>query len=183
MTTGHRVNGVSGFTLVELLVTISVASVLLVAAVPAFNGIVVSNRLTAQTNDMIAAINYSRSDAIKRNSTVTLCRAGSASDTSCVTSDGAWQYWIVRTAAGTVARRGSINTYGGTLSVRSSALTLDRVDFSSDGLARTDGALLNDGAGNNRIDVCVTRAIVNNIRGIVLGAGSRVSTEPSAGAC
>jgi type IV fimbrial biogenesis protein FimT len=169
----------AGFTIIELMITVAVASILLAIAVPSFNQMIISGRLTAQSNEMVAAMSLARSEAIKRNANVTLCR--SANMTGCVTSAGAWQNWIIRVgpaAAGTVLRQGSMNNFGGTLVMRST-LTNDQVIFGPDGLARTGGTTVAD----HTITVCSRREIDRNVRRIVLGAGSRMSTEAADATC
>jgi type IV fimbrial biogenesis protein FimT len=168
-----------GFTIVELMTTIMVASILLAVAVPSFRKMTVTNRLTTQANDMVSAVNLARSEAIKRNASVSLCRAGSDTATACVTSADTWQYWIVRAASGNVIRRGSIGTYANTIVVQST-LTTDQAVFGSDGLVRTGGVLVN----GNQISVCATSGSpADNIRHIVLGSGSRISTTTLSGGC
>ncbi len=183
---GTQVSGLaaarmSGFTLVELMVTIFVASILLAVAVPSFNRMTVTSRVTAQANELVAAINFARSEAIKRNTSMVLCRANGADSTECSPQAGNWQFWIVRPAApgGVVVRRGVINEFSNALAVRST-LTGDRVVFGSDGLARTGGAVINE----EEINVCSTRsADPETRRQIVMGVGSRLETKPFEGAC
>lgn len=82
-----------GFTLIELMVTVGVAAVLLTVAVPAFNSIVSSNRLSGYANTFVASAQLARSEAIKRNADVHLCRS---SDGSTCATTGSWkQGWIV----------------------------------------------------------------------------------------
>jgi type IV fimbrial biogenesis protein FimT len=64
----------SGFTLMELITTVSIAGVLTAIAVPTFSTIISSNRLTAHTNEFITALNLARSEAIKRGTKVTIGR-------------------------------------------------------------------------------------------------------------
>jgi type IV fimbrial biogenesis protein FimT len=81
-----------GFTLVELLVTIAVAGVLLAIAVPNFAELMRNNRSEASANELVAALNVARVEAVKRGKRVSLCP--SANGTSC--SGTAWQSgWIV----------------------------------------------------------------------------------------
>ena len=178
MIDGFRHVSSSGFTIVELLITIAVASILLGLAVPSFTGMIVNSRLTAQTHDIIAAANLARSEAIKRNSSVSLCRVRTAGATACDTSNGEWEHWIVRAGNGTIVRRGRVNTFGGTLAV-SSTLVDDRADFGADGLVRTDGALATDRA----FSVCASNIKHGNIKQVTLGAGSRISTTTTSGEC
>ncbi len=84
----------SGFTLVELMVTLAVFGILAVAAVPAFNSYVKSNRLISETNSFVGAINLARSEAIKRRTTISVCR--SENGASCTATAGTWSVgWIV----------------------------------------------------------------------------------------
>lgn len=168
----------NGFTLIELLVTIAAAAILMAVAVPSFNDLIVSSRLSTQTNDLIAAINTARSEAIKRNRNTSFCRAASATATSCVSSSGTWEHWIV-VSGGIVLRRGTINRYGNTMNV-TSTLTNDTVVLTSEGLARTSGGAL---IANPTITICASNGPTNNNRRITLGAGSRLSTSALAGAC
>lgn len=83
---------ISGFTLIELMVTIAIAAILMALAAPSFSATIASNRLSAQTNDLITALNAARSEAIRRGRRVTVCK--SADGTSCA-SAGDWSKgWI-----------------------------------------------------------------------------------------
>lgn len=62
----------TGFTLVELMITLAVVAILLTVGIPSFQAIFQSNRLATQANEMIGAINLARSEAIKRGANVTV---------------------------------------------------------------------------------------------------------------
>jgi type IV fimbrial biogenesis protein FimT len=82
-----------GATLVELLVSITIVSILLSLAVPAFDAAMTSSKLTAATNSMFASLYLARGEAIKRNARVVICK--SADGANC-TATGNWdQGWIV----------------------------------------------------------------------------------------
>lgn len=55
-----------GFTLVELVVTISVVAILAVVAFPSMRTFILNNRATVQANAFIASVNLARSEALKR---------------------------------------------------------------------------------------------------------------------
>ena len=64
----------SGFTLLELLISIAILSILFSVGVPSLHGVITSNRLTSNINQIISLLSYSRTEAIKRGQRVTLCQ-------------------------------------------------------------------------------------------------------------
>lgn len=83
-----------GFTLIELMVTITVAGILMGIALPAFNGFLQSDRDTSQVNSLVGSFGYARSEAVKRASTYGVTVCPSADSQNC--DAGAWtEGWIV----------------------------------------------------------------------------------------
>lgn len=82
-----------GFTLVELLVVIVIMGALMAAAVPALGAITDSMKLSSQSSVYFSSLHQARSEAIKRNSRVTLCT--SADGSACAESGGWHQGWII----------------------------------------------------------------------------------------
>jgi type IV fimbrial biogenesis protein FimT len=88
-----------GFTLIELIITLVIASVLLGIGVPNFRLFIQNSRITTQSNELIGAITSARSEAIKRNKTVVLCRSGNptaATPTCAAGGSFTWETgWLV----------------------------------------------------------------------------------------
>ena len=61
-----RTRSMEGVTLIELMITLSVAAILLSLAIPSFQQIAATNRVAGLTNELTAALNLARSEAIKR---------------------------------------------------------------------------------------------------------------------
>ncbi|HEU4621916.1 MAG TPA: GspH/FimT family protein [Burkholderiaceae bacterium] len=66
----------SGFTLVEALLVLAVAAVVLAIASPNFSSLSATMRVRSTTADLLADLNFARSEAVKRNSVVAVSPLG-----------------------------------------------------------------------------------------------------------
>ncbi len=91
-----------GLTLIELLVTLSIVAILLAIAVPGFQDFFRRNRVDATASDLVTALNYARSEAIRRGARVTVCGSANPSAASPNCEDSKWaQGWMVFQDGGT----------------------------------------------------------------------------------
>ena len=82
-----------GVTLIELLVGISILSILLSVGVPSFSQFSTNNRLSSSSNVLFSSFSLARSESIKRGSRVVVCKSA---DGLVCTVAGDWsQGWIV----------------------------------------------------------------------------------------
>ena len=83
----------SGFTMIELMMTVAIGAIVLVLAVPSFRYVTNANRIAAEINGLLGDLQFARAEAIKEGRTVTVCV--SSNGTGC-TGGTAWQNgWIV----------------------------------------------------------------------------------------
>ena len=93
-----------GFTLVEMMVVVSIAAILISIAVPSYSALIKSNRLSSGTNEFISALLLARSEALKRSESVSVC--ASKDQATCAGTDFS-KGWIVFTDCN---QNGAINT-------------------------------------------------------------------------
>jgi type IV fimbrial biogenesis protein FimT len=97
----------AGFTLLELMITITVLGILLGIGVPAFQDTIRNNRTAAQANELITAIATARSEASRRGMPVSLCAANADQSACAGANTDSWANgWVVFTdltgTAGTI---------------------------------------------------------------------------------
>jgi type IV fimbrial biogenesis protein FimT len=85
-----------GFTLMELMIVLTVAGVILAIGAPSFGEFRRSNRMAGVANDFLIAVQVARSEAIKRQVGVSLCPSATpdADNASC-TANKDFSGWIV----------------------------------------------------------------------------------------
>ena len=71
------------------MVVLAIAGVLMAVAIPAMGDFIRNSRITAAANDVMAALHFTRSEAIKRRQPVTLCTSTNslAVNPTCAASD------------------------------------------------------------------------------------------------
>ncbi len=63
----------AGYTLVELMVVITIVAILISVGVPSYRYVTNSNRVSAEVNSLLGDLQFARSEAIKEGGTVTVC--------------------------------------------------------------------------------------------------------------
>jgi len=67
-----RKSNTHGFTLIETMISIAVLAIIIGVATPSFVGLIQRNSITSDTNELVSFLNLARSEAVKRNMTVSL---------------------------------------------------------------------------------------------------------------
>lgn len=108
----------SGFTLIELLIVMVIAAVLLSLGVPSLRATIQSNRIATVSNDLIGALQFARSESIRRGEDVTVCSTDDVINCTTGWANG----WLARDPAGTVIRVWPPAREGVTIAVAGSAV-------------------------------------------------------------
>ena len=114
-TGGGRRGDLPGFTLIEMLVTLSIVSIMAVIVGASFQGVLDDVRMTSEINALQQGMNLARSEAIKRGQSVSVC-PGTATSTACGAGNdwsGGWIVFLSSTASPLLVSPGV--THGDTL--------------------------------------------------------------------
>jgi type IV fimbrial biogenesis protein FimT len=88
-----------GFTLIEMMVTVALMVILGTMAAPALQSYVTRSGMQTLQNDFIASLNRARSEAVARNTCVSMCQLRAGTTNTCETSNasnGNWELgWIM----------------------------------------------------------------------------------------
>jgi type IV fimbrial biogenesis protein FimT len=163
----HKSPGVAGFTLIELMVTLAVAAVLLGLAVPAFNDLVRQRAMVARINDLVLAVSYARSEAVRQGAVVTVQAAAPAAG-----NEWAGGYCVVLGNPGNCAPP-VLRSFEGfqdmTLAGSGAMAGVNRISFNGRGLPTLAAA--------GAVELCSTDAEVNPGRILNITRTGRVDVE------
>jgi type IV fimbrial biogenesis protein FimT len=135
----------AGFTLVELMVVITIVATLLTIGVPSYRYVTNSNRMSAEVNGLLGDLQFARSEAIKEGATVTVCPP-IANLTACAGNSSRWdQGWIVISANAIPAVLRIQQPFANTKDTFVSTLGETSISFDRNGFASAQPALTNAG--------------------------------------
>lgn len=149
-----------GFTAAEVLITLAIFGVMLSMAAPPLTQFLDDVQARQNTNDLLSSLMVARSEAITRNTLVTLCKIDTAAPLVCDNGNDWHDGWIafadedadgVRDAGEEI-----VTTHTGmkaTTFVSATANFTDTVSY------RPSGAVINSGAFN----ICVSGSTANNV--------------------
>lgn len=133
----------TGITMIELLAALGIAATLMAMAIPSYRSFTLNNRMVAEFNNFTSALQVARSEAIRRNTNVSVCTSGDG--LNCGASINWEDGWIICVEAECGTEPGLLR-FGEALpddySLRSSASFASQslITFSNDGtLANNDG--------------------------------------------
>ena len=164
----RRTGYMAGFTLIELVIVVALAAIIMTFAVPSYQNLIANNRITSHTNELVMGINMARSEAVKRNVRVILCRSANptAAPPACGGSANTWTTGWLLFASGdanntyeagtdTLIRVGESARTG--IQIRTNATSNNNLEINSNGTTNEGGgtaafAICDDRDGDNDFD-------------------------------
>jgi type IV fimbrial biogenesis protein FimT len=176
-----------GFTILELLIIITIVGIIAGMAYPSFEGLIRGSQLRSSASYMALALKLTRSSAVKFNDRITMCR--SLNGATCNTQPGYWEEgWIIfhdSQISGTLgvvdAGEAIIRIYPSFkpgVSLRSGGNISNYISFLSSGVARGHNNVL----GNGTFRVCDQRGNDSAIAVIINNTG-RIRTAKGTAVC
>lgn len=190
----------SGFSIIELMIAITILAVLIAIAQPSFESLLNGNRLTSISNELLATVQTARMESFRLGRRVVVCKSDNADSATpqCDAATGGWSGWIsfVDNGGGTPANANNsafdagetllrVGTVSGRVElIPSTAIesATQSITFRSDGMAYASGGELLSGT----LSVCMpTTNPAQNQRwfGIVSGSRMSISRHDGSGVC
>jgi type IV fimbrial biogenesis protein FimT len=142
----------AGFTIIELIVVLSIVAILSALAAPDLAMFIKNNRVKGQTFDLLNTIQYARSEAAKRRVRVIMCRSANptAASPTCGGTANTWTTgWLVfasgdtnstyETANDTLLRIGPPAPMG--VTVRTNTTCNQNLEYNPDGTTNASGGI------------------------------------------
>lgn len=174
----------TGFTLLELIITMAISAILVTTAIPNFQRMIQDNRMSTNANALVSALNFARSEAVRRGSSVKVCQGTdrNACFNDATTTDWAAGWIVVVDADNDGAFDNSFDELLRVHEPLNSQLTLVKeggganlpISYNATGIANGNNTLLRlcDTSSDNEVE----RRIVISMTGRVSSA-KRSSTE------
>ena len=165
---------IQGFSIIELMVTVTVLAVIVAIAAPSFGDILDSSKRVAVVSELSSDLSLARTEAARRGKRVTVCVSSDGS--SCLSSYADWSSgWIVfgdvnadgvlTASQGDELLRRRDAILGGFSLVSSGFASSGRIQFRPTGAADSEGAFLlckagSSGANGRRVTVKFSGAVI-----------------------
>lgn len=168
----NKFKNATGFTLVELMVALTILAILIGVAIPSFKNTIIRNNIDSQISDLQSSLSYARSEAVSRSTRVSICRSSNL--TSCGSGTSWSDGWIVFVDNNSSGSHGVVDSGEEVIKVHealdgATALTLsdgaakDFIQYNSRGVISDDSAL-----SNGTFSICKPGESVSYARALIV---------------
>ncbi len=181
----------TGFSILELMVTVVVVAILASVAFPMLTSVMRSARITSNANDLVAGLQLARSEAVKRRAIVRVCRTDQFNEAvpECGSGVGWESGWIIFVDAG---GDGAFDDGADTIVRRNDAFEGDRAEPTVFVTPAGGGTVANEiaydpngfpvvgniGAGGSALVFCDDRALDAAGRALLISPTGRPNIRP-----
>ena len=162
-----------GFTIIELMITLSIAAILLAVGIPSMSDFIANNKITSQGNILVSFLQNSRMEAVKTNRTTQVCVENDDSTNSC--DGGNWatglKLWSDKDNDNTVDANEVIRFYNAS----PGDITITAAGFANANYIEYKATGISDSTGS--FDVCDTSRAGETGRRITINSTGRVSSQ------
>lgn len=166
-----------GFTLLELMVTVAVIAIIASIAMPSFREMLLRSRLTSAANEITAAMQQARMEALRTNARVELCP--STNGTACAGSN--WARFIMVSSRQGLLKDIRLNPSSITALGSSNVTSANKIWYLADGFVRTGPTAAPVQQGT--IGICTTGLSADNARDIQVSMGRVSVARATRAAC
>ncbi|MDF0604810.1 GspH/FimT family pseudopilin [Neisseriaceae bacterium TC5R-5] len=129
----------AGFTLVELIVTMAVAVIVLMIAVPSYRTVTESYQISSEINGLMGDVSYARSEAIRQGLNVLVCSSSDGRTCSAASSWGNGWVVMVPTNGSCTVTAGQTAQNAQPLRVQAALTSSNTISFSPTGSNTSQG--------------------------------------------
>ena len=178
MNTKHKV---LGFTLIDQMIVLSIIMMLIGQVLPSISSALKKNQISSIYNEMLAALNYTRSIAVTTGSWATLCKSNQVA-TACATSqestwNNGWIVFVDRNKDGVFNKKEKIylqNTGISPLVLINYSRTINHITYGAEGYAV---------GYNGKISFCDVQQKINKTMVISNSGRIRLASKNERGLC
>ncbi len=167
-----------GVTLVELIIAITVLSVVLTIGLPSMTTYVQDNRILAESNRIIANLNFARSEASSRATSITMSRKSGANNDW---SEG-WTMYTDADAGGNSVFVGGVDFLLRDVEAAPAMITVNSNNSGTSWISYQPSGMLNEGGNTVVIAICDDRGEAEG-RDITINLAGRVSVDTPSADC
>tara|TARA_B100000686_G_C16745299_1_gene949091 strand:+ start:533 stop:1147 length:615 start_codon:yes stop_codon:yes gene_type:complete len=174
----RRPTCVSGFTLIELMVTIAIIGIVALFGIPAFGDFVLNNRIRGQASDFLVQLKHARLEAMRTATRVTVCPGTEAGGCDGTNWENGWMVFIDVNTNAVLDSGEAVIGIGAALdgdnTLRSSAFA-NYISFRHDG---SSTSIAGSGLAGS-FALCDSRGYGDKARAIAVSASGRVKALPA----